>query len=187
MLKTDDAIFSTLVDTGAARSCISEHIRRQLHKVLTPPTEGYNLRMGNRKLVRPLGYCTASVRVGGNNHVIIPTVIAHSIADIILGCVVLTSTGAIIDCGNHQLHLSARCRRFDSVEHFSRSSVCRASSYVASAVYRCCDTVDKHDMDGSLGDSGTTSRPIHKNCLVMPNSVVDTSVDSILLWVTNIS
>lgn len=36
--------FSALVDTGAAKSYISEHVRRILHKVLTPPADEYYFR-----------------------------------------------------------------------------------------------------------------------------------------------
>lgn len=73
--------------------------------MLAPAADGCYLRLVN-ELIRPLEYCTASVKVGVNNDVISFTVIPHFIADCILGCNFLSSTGAIIDCGNHELHLA---------------------------------------------------------------------------------
>lgn len=83
------------------------YVRRQLHKVLTPPENGHFLRMGNKQLVRPLGYCATSIRVGGDSFIVLFTVLPHCITDVILGCDFVSATGALIDCGNWELHSTA--------------------------------------------------------------------------------
>lgn len=75
--------FTTLVDSGAAKSCISVDIRRRLKKVLAPLSCGQFLRMGNGELVQPLGCCTTSVLVQRDALVVLFTVLQDCVADVI--------------------------------------------------------------------------------------------------------
>lgn len=93
------------MDTGAAKSCIAESVRRSLRKVLTP-AHGRLLRMGNGELVRPLGYSTVFMLLGGSRYVVLFTVLQNCVADVILGCDFLTSNEAFIDCSSGELHLN---------------------------------------------------------------------------------
>lgn len=62
--------------------------------------------MGNGDLIRPLGCSTLSVTLGSNRYVVVFTVLSNCVADVILGWDFLSSTDAIIDCGERQLHLN---------------------------------------------------------------------------------
>lgn len=99
-------VFSALLDAGATNSCLTENIRRRLHKVITPPNPKHFLRMGNGQLVQPRGYCTASIQVGRNNYVVQLMFLAYCISDIFLGCDILFATEAFRDCGSRGLRLS---------------------------------------------------------------------------------
>lgn len=90
-------MFSVSVDADAAILCIPEHVRHRLRKVFTPSLDGHFLRVGSCQLVQPLGRCTILFRVGSNSHVIIFTLPAHYISDVILGCDFSPTIGGLID------------------------------------------------------------------------------------------
>lgn len=103
----DQQLIPALVDTGAAKSCMSNHLRRRLNKVLTPPTSGHFLRLGNGELTQPLGCCTMPISISGITHIIVFTVLSSCVADLILGWDFLSAADALIDCASRELHLSS--------------------------------------------------------------------------------
>lgn len=121
-----------LVDTGAVKSCTSKNARRRLRKVLEPPMDGQFLRMGNQELVRPLGYCTTSVRVEVNRYVLVFIVLPYCIADVILGCDFLSARGPGIDFSNRVLHSTS----FDFIDLVLCSP--KNTIFVAPKTTICC-------------------------------------------------
>lgn len=94
-----------MVDTGAAKSCISDNVCRRLRKVITP-ANGHLLRMGNGELVQPLGCASVSILIAGVSYTVVFLVVSNCVADVILGWDFLTSTDAFINCARGELELS---------------------------------------------------------------------------------
>lgn len=108
------------------------------------------------------------------------TVIPHCIADIILGCDFLSSTGTIIDWGNHELHLSKSDVEHSMVLNTSRVLLCAVDHHMLSPQFTVAVTLSTNiRWTHPWGFLEPLPDVFMKKCLVMPNSLVDTSGDGI--------
>lgn len=126
LVSIDHVPILTLVDTGAAISIMREDLRRQLHKVLTPP-DSKLLRGADSRPISPLGMCSAQITINNETTRVLFTVISNCPHAIILGWDFLSTHAALIDCATGTIALDIPTSAHTSESILSR--LCTTGSH----------------------------------------------------------
>lgn len=143
--------------------------------------------MGNSELWQPLGYCTIPISIGGTSYIILFTVLANCVVDVILGWDFLSATEAFIDCASRELHLNTRQTSYDAYEN-SPILLHTNDDYLLPPLSAIAITlVPDRPFESTTGLIEPIASFVAKKPVILPYCIATTTQGQVSLFVTNTS